>query len=319
MIVIRGGGPAGAAAAIAALQMGCPAKILEKSRFPRHKVCGEFLSPEAIPLLERAGIRFPEAAKVRRISLCFPRSGKSFSLPEPAIGISRYSLDAALIGRAETLGAEVATDGPEPKIVAHGRRSRSTRGGRLFGFKAHFAGPANDACELYFFESGYVGVSPVEQGMTNVCGVLPEEFLRSVDFEIDTALASFRPLMERLAPLTRVFDWLTVAPLVFEQKKDVPPETYLAGDALSFVDPFTGSGMLCALASGWMAGEAAVQGEPVARYLARCEASFLRAFRCSSFFRQVLATQWAEQLAPFLPGSLLYRLTRPSIAWPSAI
>jgi flavin-dependent dehydrogenase len=314
VIVIRGGGPAGAAAAIAALQLGSPAKIIEKSRFPRHKVCGEFLSPEAVPLLEQAGISFPEAAKVRRISLVFAKSGKSFLLPEPAVGISRYTLDAALIARAEGLGAQIAVDGPEPRIVAHGRHSRSSKGGRLFGFKAHFHGPANDVCELYFFGHGYVGVSPVERGFTNVCGVLPEELLRSVNFKIDTALDSFRPLRERLSPLTRTFDWLTVAPLVFEQQKDAPTQTYLAGDALSFVDPFTGSGMLCALASGWMAGEAAVRGEPVPQYLARCRATFLRAFRCSSFLRQILHTQWAEQLAPFLPGSLLYRLTRPSIA-----
>jgi flavin-dependent dehydrogenase len=42
---VVGGGPAGAMAAFAAMREGAPVRIFEKSAFPRHKVCGEFLSP----------------------------------------------------------------------------------------------------------------------------------------------------------------------------------------------------------------------------------------------------------------------------------
>jgi flavin-dependent dehydrogenase len=52
---VVGGGPAGVMAAFAAMREGAPVRIFEKSAFPRHKVCGEFLSPAILPLLRRAG------------------------------------------------------------------------------------------------------------------------------------------------------------------------------------------------------------------------------------------------------------------------
>ena len=52
---VVGGGPAGVMAAFAAMRGGVPVQIFEKSAFPRHKVCGEFLSPAILPLLRRAG------------------------------------------------------------------------------------------------------------------------------------------------------------------------------------------------------------------------------------------------------------------------
>src|ERR1035437_6188765 len=50
-----GGGPAGVLAAFAAMREGASVRIFENSAFPRHKVCGEFLSPAILPLLSRAG------------------------------------------------------------------------------------------------------------------------------------------------------------------------------------------------------------------------------------------------------------------------
>jgi flavin-dependent dehydrogenase len=54
-IHILGGGPAGSAAALAALRQGARngVRVIEKSRLPRHKVCGEFFSPEIGPELEQ--------------------------------------------------------------------------------------------------------------------------------------------------------------------------------------------------------------------------------------------------------------------------
>ena len=52
---VVGGGPAGVMAAFAAMREDASVRIFEKSAFPRHKVCGEFLSPAILPLLRRAG------------------------------------------------------------------------------------------------------------------------------------------------------------------------------------------------------------------------------------------------------------------------
>ncbi len=312
MIRILGGGLAGSAAAMRALQLGEAVEVVEKSTFPRHKVCGEFLSPEVEPLLDSFGVELAGAAPIRRVRLQFARSGKGFPLPEPAFGFSRYHLDRILQDRSVALGAAITRTSGPPTIIAHGRRDAPPRGNRLFGFKTHFQGPSNDAVELYFFRGGYVGVNPVEGGLTNVCGLLPEEELAAQGFDLDPILAAFAPLRERLDGLTRKMDWLRVGPLVFDKKTNRVGEQYVAGDALAFVDPFTGSGMLSALVTGRLAGESAAQGVPISQYLAACEQRLGKAFRYSSLIRHALASSWAERLMPWVPGSVLFRFTRPS-------
>jgi len=310
-IVVLGGGPAGAGAAIAALRDGAPVAIVEKSKFPRHKVCGEFLSPESLPVFESFGIDASAAAPIRSATLRFARVEKRFALPDTAFGWSRYAMDAALMNRARSLGAEVVSESTvEPDIVAAGRRSSAPRGRRLFGFKAHFTGPSNDAVELYFFRGGYVGVNPVENGVTNVCGLLPESELRPSRFDLDAVLATFAPLRERLSPLVRAFDWLHVGPLSFGPQARTGPALHV-GDAREFVDPFTGSGMTAALLSGQAAARSLLRGEDGEAYEARVRTILGKPFAFAAVFRETLLRGWAERMVGFVPGALLYRLTRP--------
>ncbi len=296
--------------------------MFEKSRFPRHKVCGEFLSPEIIPLLEQLGVweditaRGP--AKIRRLVLHFRSSEKRCALGEPALGLSRYALDHILFQKATAMSARAVHEyspspAPAATILAHGRKNSSVRGGRLFGFKAHFDGPANDAIELFFFGNCYVGLNAVEGGVTNVCGLGPEDLLRAHDFDIDAVVNSCESLSERLRPLRRQFRWLTVGPLVFQNRFKDPAISgqYACGDALSFVDPFTGSGLLSALATGRLAGIAAAEGKPVEEYLGECRRLLQRPFQFASLFRNLLANGWGERLSRFAPGRLLVALTRP--------
>ena len=314
-IDIIGGGPAGAAAALAAAREGACVHLHEKSRFPRHKVCGEFLSPEIVPLLENLCVwdDFESArpARIRRLVLRFPSREKRCTLPEAAYGLSRYALDDLLYRRArQTIGA--CDLPPGRRVIAHGRKAIAPRGRRLFGFKAHFEGPSDDAVELYFFGRVYVGLNTVENGVTNVCGLAPEALLRERRFEIDELIAGFGPLRERIGPLRRSMDWLMTGPLVFENRFSRPGADYLAGDALSFVDPFTGSGIVSAVLTGSLAGEAAASGMPVDEYVRRCRSRLQRPFLMSSLFRAAVVRGWAEYLAPFVPGGWLVRLTRPA-------
>src|SRR5579871_1495775 len=169
-VTVIGGGPAGSAAAIAAMRAGARVRLIERSHFPRHKVCGEYLSPEIATVLESLGVwerlLACEPAPIRRFALHFRESEKNCRLPEAALGLSRYCFDNILFDQAARLGAAVSgeapVDGGLPVILAHGRRSDARRGNRLFGFKAHFSGPVNDAVELFFFSGCYVGVNPVE-------------------------------------------------------------------------------------------------------------------------------------------------------------
>ncbi|MBI3667461.1 MAG: hypothetical protein HY236_14750, partial [Acidobacteria bacterium] len=261
---IIGGGPAGAAAALAVLRNGGRPLIYEKSAFPRHKLCGEFFSPEALPALEEIGaaegfLRL-KPARVTHAELHFARSSRRFSLPEPAYGLSRYAFDDFLlrlaVERSAELRHEQATNPASPAVLATGRSVASTRGRRTFGFKAHFSGPANNAVELYFFPGGYCGVNPIEGGKTNVCGLAREDLLGRHGFRVERLIESLPRLKERLAPLAQENRWRVSGPLRYGLAHDAEDSLLRIGDAACFVDPFTGTGLLAAVQTGIWAGAA---------------------------------------------------------------
>ena len=290
--------------------------------FPRHKVCGEFLSPGVVPVLEQLGaaqaIQAARPHMLSRFTLHFPGHTKQGRLDSPGLGLSRYRFDQILLEQAIAAGADFsrapAPERPDPPLViATGRKFQGKRGGRLFGFKAHFTGPQTDAVELFFFDRCYIGLSAVEGGATNICGLGPEETLQQFGFEPDALIARFAPLRERIAPLRRSMDWLVTGPLYFRHRLDAPPEAgrFPAGDQLSFADPFTGTGMLNALLSGAAAGRAAAEGEPPAAYLDAITRQLRPALRVSAVIRWAIETGIAGPLTHLFPSNLLVRLTRP--------
>ncbi len=231
-IRVIGAGPAGSAAAIAALRESATVQMFDRARFARHKVCGEFISAEACSVLEDLGV-WREVlsvgpASIRRSKLHFGKRTKEWQLPEGAFGLSRLALDNLLLEHAGRMGAIVSRgasvrmedEGSHvATVLACGRSVRSQQARpRLFGFKAHFEGPVDDAVELYFTESGYVGISPVEGGLMNVCGIAPEDKLRTHGFDIDEYLRGSQPLRGRLEVLVRCMEWLITGPLVFPDR-----------------------------------------------------------------------------------------------------
>jgi menaquinone-9 beta-reductase len=322
---VVGGGLAGSAAALRALLHSAPATIIEKSRLPRHKVCGEFISPEMRGILEQLhcldGFLALGPASIGRMTLHFGTREKRSMLTEPAFGLSRYAFDRFLFDTAVARGAATLrktwtgeASGDANVVLATGRKAIAPAGSnRLFGFKAHFTGPLDDAVELFFFDGCYVGVSSVEQGVTNVAGLAPEAMLRACEFNADELVSRSRPLALRLGPLSRVMPWLTVGPLVFSRdfKPNDTRAVYPAGDALGFIDPFTGSGMLNAVLTGSMAGEAAALGVPVPQYLRDCRRILARPFHISAIFRMLLESGLAPWLAQPIPGRWLMHWTRP--------
>ncbi len=307
-VTIAGGGPGGASAAIAAIAEGGAAVIYEPSHFPRHKVCGEFLSPEMAPLLERLGVAeaFFDArpAQIRRMEIHLGAHTKSARLPEPALGLSRYRFDHLLLEYACSRGAVVVgstapTDcQSRPLIVAHGRRENQPRGSRLFGFKAHFTGPASDAVELFFHGRAYTGLNAIEDGLTNVCGIAPEPVLGQYDFDVDAFVASCPALKERLAPLARATKWFTTGPLVFGNRfwQPDPPGIYRAGDALSFVDPFTGIRPSVCGFDGRCRRRERSQNVPQDNYQMLCRKMLGRPFGIAALLRGSMECGWAERL-----------------------
>ena len=315
---IAGAGPAGAAAAIAAVRESGDVRLVDRARATRHKVCGEFLAAETCRELEALGV-WQEflglgPSRIRRVALHFGSYEKHWNLTDTAYGLSRRALDGLLLEKAASVGAVVSrgieSRGSRGTVLACGRRGDSRARPRLFGFKAHFEGPVDDAVALYFAGSSYFGVSAVEDNRTNVCGLAPEDELRQVNFEIDEFLKRSAPLAERLKPLSRCMDWLTTGPLVFSRPASPIEGAYAAGDALGFVDPFTGSGILNALTTGQLAGKAAARQAPVSEYLRQCRSLLGRPAAVSALFRGMIRSGYASRLVGLVPGQWMYRLTR---------
>jgi hypothetical protein len=286
-------------------------------------VCGEFLSPEAAHVLDSLGVwqslQAVGPALIRTVRLHFGHRLKTWRLDEPAFGISRYLLDDVLhrhaLGRGAVWIRETGAPEPVPAVIACGRKSLTRKGHRLFGFKAHFRGPADDVVDLYFFDRCYLGVSAIEGGQINVCGLAPESRLHRFSFDLDAFLAAQPHVAEGIKPFARTMDWLTTGPLLFSS--DLPAARnghYYCGDALGFIDPFTGSGMLAAMLTGKLAGEAAACGSPASEHLAKCRRVFSAQYCFSAVARKAIEAGVAGMAAALLPGKLLFRLTRPNLA-----
>src|ERR1700685_1659747 len=107
--LVIGGGPAGAMVALRLASAGRNVTLFEKESGPHHKVCGEFLSREAVDYLHQAGIDPLElgANAISNLRLSAGNHLISASLPFQAISLSRRVLDAALLARAEDKGCDI--------------------------------------------------------------------------------------------------------------------------------------------------------------------------------------------------------------------
>jgi flavin-dependent dehydrogenase len=105
--LIIGAGPAGSAAAITLGRAGYRPALVERTRGPTDKVCGDFLSLDAIQQARALGVD-PSAlgaAPIERIRLIHGERAVEAALPFPAFGLSRRAFDAALLRQAEGAGA----------------------------------------------------------------------------------------------------------------------------------------------------------------------------------------------------------------------
>jgi len=111
-VAIVGGGPAGSVAAALLASRGLDAVLFDRDRFPRDKLCGEFLSGEAIVRIDEIGalgmLLALEPPRIGRLRLTAPRAPTlELELPVEAFGVSRVALDAILLDAARARGARV--------------------------------------------------------------------------------------------------------------------------------------------------------------------------------------------------------------------
>jgi menaquinone-9 beta-reductase len=362
-VLIVGAGPAGSAAAATLATAGRGVLVLEKDRFPRAKVCGEFLSGGARADLRRLGVLAGIESAAERIERGFLHlpGGRSvpFELPVAGLGISRSRLDGLLARRAAELGAQVrhgarvtsidrgrgsglqvrfVSDGSPHILEARGvigawgrwdaldrgmRRRFLAGGSRFFGWSRDFVGGDERLAgqvHLYLFPGGYCGLSRVEDGATNLAGVISERVYRRLDSGWDAVVAHVRrssaAFDEAMATLREgPGGFLGIGPVFFTVKPPVERGMLMVGDAAGVIDPFSGEGQAGALRSGILAAEILGRGldeqfsmHDVGRIYARAwRDQFSRPFGWGSIFRRLILQPAAAEVAAQVAGPRLLR------------
>jgi len=317
-ITIIGGGLAGLTLGIGLRQQGVSVVVWEAAGYPRHRVCGEFISGNGQAALERFGLRalFDEAGAVpaRTVTFfCGPHRSPVRRLPAPALCLSRHSMDALLAREFRRLGGDLRENArcrPAPSgegvVLAAGRRAGTRENGRRwFGLKVHAANVCLSAdLEMHVSPASYVGVNRIDHGETNVCGLFAA---RRRDAAPDPKFEWLRgtpgsALRERLGEAR--FDgrsFCSVAGLSLEPQRAVQRQECCIGDALTMIPPVTGNGMSMAFES------AEIAVGPLAAY-SRGEAGWTQARKsiangCDACFARRLA--WARLLQWLLFSPLL--------------
>jgi flavin-dependent dehydrogenase len=291
-LIVVGAGPAGCAAAITAARSGASVLLLERGRFPRHRVCGEFVSAESLDLLQNllapSHRRLIEnAPQISRTRIFVDDAELPAEINPAGASITRFDLDAALWDSCAQAGVELRDEcavlsvkgtGPfdvttrteffqtRAVINATGRWSTFTSAAtrarltqekdRWIGVKAHFReNSAPSSVDLYFFEGGYCGVQPVSAQNGSMTVVNACAMVRAdVATDLHRVLQLHPALRDRSRNWEPVTDPVSTSPLVFHPPEPVLNGMLQVGDAATFVDPFIGDGVSLALRSGDLAG-----------------------------------------------------------------
>jgi flavin-dependent dehydrogenase len=278
-LIVAGGGPAGTAAAITAARLGKRVLLLEGSRFPRHKVCGEFVSAESVSLLlgllgDHAERLIDLAPQIHNADLYLDRTRLQVRIDPPARSISRFVLDQALwnaaieagvVGRQATAVRSVTQNGSftvETATGAHSSTAFINAAGRWstlgkhkaehgwIGVKAHYEEPEpHPGVQLYFFRGGYCGVQGVGPRSINVSAMVQ----RGLPTCLDELLRLEPQLLRRSKSWRQTTSVSTTYPLLFRRATPVSGNALNVGDAAAFVDPFVGDGISIALQTGALA------------------------------------------------------------------
>ena len=124
-LIIIGAGPAGTSAAISAARQGASVLLLERGRFPRHKVCGEFVSAESLGLLKdlldlRHVRLMQDAIRIPRARVFLDGRTLQASVDPPAASIARLELDVALWQSARSAGVDARQQVTVQSIAGRG-------------------------------------------------------------------------------------------------------------------------------------------------------------------------------------------------------
>ncbi|WP_329090807.1 NAD(P)/FAD-dependent oxidoreductase [Streptosporangium sp. NBC_01469] len=301
-LVVVGGGPAGAAAALRARQLRPEARVLllDRADFPRDKACGDGIAAHGRDELTLLGVPdlIADYRPTRRLAVVSPGGARvSATSARPNHVVPRKVFDARLVDAARARGVEVrrhqvraltvlddhvvldgtvtaravvAADGANSTVRRLIGISPSPERHTAIAVRGYADVPADDDVQSIFMQRdgwpAYAWSFPIGDGTANVGYGMLLPRLHA------TGLPGREVLHGRLAellPHVRARD-LRAHHLPLSPGRPTPGSgrVMLAGDAAGLINPLTGEGIFYALVSGRLAGEAAVQaaGDPLPAY-----------------------------------------------------
>ncbi|MDB5689493.1 MAG: hypothetical protein JWL91_1369 [Sphingomonas bacterium] len=299
--LIVGGGPAGAAAAILLAGGAARPLIIDRNREAPDHLCGGFLGWDALAALAALGIDAAAlgAAPIRRMRVIARGVRIESALPYAAAGLSRRTLDAALLAQAEKAGAGIER-GVTVRAIDPAARSIRYDGGEEMSADALFlatgkhdlrgssrpraaagADPAiglrtrltatpelaralAGTIELHLFAHGYAGLLLQEDGAANLCLSVAQSRLTAAGGTAEALIASLLEaprLAERFGQARGHTAWQAVAAVPYGWRaEETPPGIFRLGDQAAVIASLAGDGVAIALASGRMAARHYLQG-----------------------------------------------------------
>jgi flavin-dependent dehydrogenase len=350
-VVIIGGGVAGCAASIALARKGRSVTLIEREPTPRHKVCGEFLSGEALEDLHALGVDVASlgAVPIDYVRLAAARRAAEAPLPFPAASLTRKALDTALITKAIEAGVRVlrghsvqalvrtASDGWQAKLedgstceaptvfLATGKHdlrgyTRPEDPERWVGFKMYFrlahmqAAELARASELMLYPGGYGGIQPVENGHANLCWVIQQKYLARVGHRWENLLAKMQQDCPHLAMRLSGAEPLLAKPIAITH---IP---------YGFIRRTTEQGLYCIGDQAAVIPSFTGDGISIALHTARCAAASYLAAEAAPLFQAKLRSglQAQMRLAEFAADGLNNALARAVLpfclrVWPGVM
>lgn len=286
-VIVVGGGPAGAATALALARKSIPVVVIERAKFPRRKVCGEYLGAGAVAALDALGLgdAVRGAAKpLRGVRIIAPGvQTLELALPQTALSLSRERLDALILDAARSAGAQLVHARAEDLLFDEnasvcGIVIRSEDGERR-PLRGRFVVGADGLGSLVARKLGVIQPIPRSarfavgghyRGLGDLDGCVEMHSGRDGYFALNPLNADLANVMvvarkDRLGTWSRVIDLtaamrvgarVSIGPLAHRVSRAALRGALLVGDASGFVDPFTGQGVYLALRGADRAAEA---------------------------------------------------------------
>ncbi len=293
-VIIVGGGLAGLVSAIHLSKYNINVAVIEKNQYPKHKVCGEYISNEVLPYLQYLGFNPLElgAKPINKFELSTPNNTTiKTNLPLGGFGISRYTLDEALVKKAKQNNVVIVQDSVTnitflnntfnvstkkntnytAKLVigAYGKRSSlDVKLNRKFikesapylAVKMHLKGEFPDnLVALHNFKGGYCGLSKIENNAINACYI--------TDYTAFKRYKNIQEFQEKVVykntALKTVFKNasvlfekpLSISQISFSSKQPVQNHIIMCGDTAGMIHPLCGNGMSMAIRSAQIASK----------------------------------------------------------------